>query len=256
MTKKILITNQKGGVGKTTTAFNLAAELAKQNFKVLLVDMDEQANLSCCLCFKYFEDHTICDVLRDKEKVEDCIVRNVKENIDLLPSNLDLENVLKEMMITTVGIPTKRLKKALRSLENKYDYVIVDTHPSCNLLVTNGLYYADLCLIIMEPTQYGENGVVHTMNLINKAEEADDEIEINYRILVSKVGVTTNDRNHVEMLKQSSYGKYVLKTMIPAREKPAKESLDRGLAISDIAPDTNIAQSFKDLAKEVINLWI
>ena len=146
MGRIIAIANQKGGVGKTTTAINLSASLAEKGRKVLAIDMDPQGNLSSGLGLdKNTIEGTIYDMIIGEAEVEEVIHKGTIENLDILPSNVDLSAVEIEM----IDVENKEfiVKNAMQKVRDNYDYVIIDCPPSLSLLTVNAMTTADSVLV-------------------------------------------------------------------------------------------------------------
>lgn len=147
----IAISNQKGGVGKTTTTHNLGVELAANNKRVLEVDADGQSSLTISFGKEPFDfEHSICDILkRDPIGIEECIY-NIKDNLDIIPSNLFLASM--ELELTGRTAREQVLARALKKVEANYDYILIDCPPQLSILTLNALAAADKVLIPCQPT--------------------------------------------------------------------------------------------------------
>lgn len=166
MGKIIAITNQKGGVGKTTTSVNLSACIAKLGKKVLLIDMDPQGNASSGLDIdKDNLDSCIYDVLINDMAVEDVIVPTAIKKLKIAPASIDLAGASVEL----VGLSKREyiLKKALKSIKDEFDYIFIDCPPSLDLLTLNALVAANGVLIPIQSEFYALEGVSQLMNTIN-----------------------------------------------------------------------------------------
>ena len=146
MGRIIAIANQKGGVGKTTTAINLSACLAESGQKVLTVDFDPQGNATSGLGIEKGEiDKTVYDLLVGECDIEECLISNMQENLDLLPSNVDLAGA--EIELLEIENKEALLKTYLSKIQNNYDFIIIDCPPSLNLLTINALTAANTVLV-------------------------------------------------------------------------------------------------------------
>lgn len=146
MGRIIAIANQKGGVGKTTTAINLSACLAESGQKVLTVDFDPQGNATSGLGIEKGEiDKTVYDLLVGECDIEECLISNMQENLDLLPSNVDLAGA--EIELLEIENKESLLKTYLSKIQNNYDFIIIDCPPSLNLLTINALTAANTVLV-------------------------------------------------------------------------------------------------------------
>ena len=161
MGRIIAIANQKGGVGKTTTAINLSACLAEAGQKVLTVDFDPQGNATSGLGFeKGYMDKTVYELLMGECQLEECIIREVQENLDVLPSDVNLAGAEIELL----DEPEKEalLKKELVKIEKDYDFIIIDCPPSLSLLTINALTASDTVLVPIQCEYYAlELSLIH-----------------------------------------------------------------------------------------------
>lgn len=168
MGRTIAVANQKGGVGKSTTAINLSACLAEQGKKVLTIDMDPQGNTTSGLGVDKNEvEDTLYELLVGQSDVEKTIVKDVVENVDLIPSNVNLSGAEIEL----VGIDNKEyiLKEITDKIKNNYDYIIIDCPPSLNMLTINALTAATSVLVPIQCEYYALEGLsqlIHTIDLV------------------------------------------------------------------------------------------
>jgi len=179
MARVIAIANQKGGVGKTTTAINLSACLAEKNKKVLTVDIDPQGNTSSGLGIDKNElQNTIYQMMIGLCTLEDCRIVNQYENLDILPSNVNLAGAEIEL----IGIDHREyiLKKQLDRINKEYDFILIDCPPSLNTLTVNAMTAADTVLVPIQCEFYALEGLtqlIHTINLVKQRLNPSLEIE-------------------------------------------------------------------------------
>ncbi|MDH5682194.1 MAG: AAA family ATPase [Spirochaetota bacterium] len=251
MGKIITIANQKGGVGKTTTAINLSAYLAKQGKRILVVDIDAQGNT--CSGFgidKQNENDSIYEVLMDAHPMEDIITKTSYENLDVVPVNIHLAGAQVEL-IEQENRET-RLKSALIPIKDKYDYIFIDCPPSLDIMTVNGLVAADTVLIPLQCEFFALEGLAQllkTINLLQKGLNPDLKIE---GVLLTMYDNRTNLSNQVVDEAVDYFKEKVYKTVIPRNVKLA-EAPSHGTPISDYDPGCVGAKSYQKLAMELLN---
>ena len=251
MGRIIAIANQKGGVGKTTTAINLSASLAEKGRKVLAIDMDPQGNMSSGLGLdKNSIDGTIYDMIIGEADVEEVIHKNTIENLDILPSNVDLSAVEIEM----IDVENKEfvVKNSIQKIRNNYDYVIIDCPPSLSLLTVNAMTTADSVLVPIQCEYYALEGLsqlIHTVELVKDRLNPVLEIE---GVVFTMYDARTNLSLQVVENVKDNLEQNIYKTIIPRNIRLA-EAPSFGTPINQYDPRSAGAESYMRLAEEVIS---
>ena len=249
-TKVMAIINQKGGVGKSTTAINLSAALGELGKQVLLVDLDPQGNSSSGLGIEKSQVHNcVYDVLLNDVAIEDVIIPDVGEGLDLVPATINLAGA--EVELVSEMARENRLKDAVGSLRGKYDHVFIDCPPSLGLLTVNALFAADKLLIPIQCEFYALEGVTKLLDSMKRVKtRLNPTLDIFGVLLTMYDGRTTLSRQVVEEVR-SYFGKTVFTTLIPRTVK-LSEAPSFGQPITQYDPSGKGAQSYVNLAKEVV----
>lgn len=249
-TKVMAIINQKGGVGKSTTAINLSAALGELGKQVLLVDLDPQGNSSSGLGIEKSQVHNcVYDVLLNDVAIEDVIIPDVGEGLDLVPATINLAGA--EVELVSEMARENRLKDAVGSLRGKYDYVFIDCPPSLGLLTVNALVAADKLLIPIQCEFYALEGVTKLLDSMKRVKtRLNPTLDIFGVLLTMYDGRTTLSRQVVEEVR-SYFGKTVFTTLVPRTVK-LSEAPSFGQPITQYDPSGKGAQSYVNLAKEVV----
>ncbi len=250
MATVIALVNQKGGVGKTTTAVNLAAFLGKKKKKVLLIDIDPQANATSGLGIDKRElEQTVYDVLINDTPISDVIYETNAENVDICPTNINLAGA--EVELVTVISREQILKNAIASVSGNYDYIILDCPPSLGLLTINALTASDRLIIPIQGEYYALEGLSQLMDTINIVKKKlNPELEI-LGVVLTMFNMRTQLSRQVKEETDKYFGGKVFKTVIPRNVRLA-EAPSHGLAICDYDKNSKGARAYESLAKEVI----
>ena len=250
MGRIIAIANQKGGVGKTTTAINLSACLAEKGQKVLAIDMDPQGNMSSGLGLdKDSIDKTIYDMIIGENDVEEVIDHGTIDNLDILPSNVDLSAV--EIELIDVDNKEFIVKDAIQKIRDNYDYIIIDCPPSLSLLTINAMTTADSVLVPIQCEYYALEGLsqlIHTVELVKERLNSILEIE---GVVFTMYDARTNLSLQVVENVKDNLQQNIYKTIIPRNIRLA-EAPSYGTPINQYDPKSAGAESYMRLAEEVI----
>ena len=252
MGKVIAISNQKGGVGKTTTSINLASGLAHVGKKVLLIDFDSQGNATQGLnASQNNSQATIHSVLMEGVPIQQAIVPKMNPRIDIVPANINLAGADLDMDKMEAG-KEELLKKAIAPIRDQYDYIIIDCPPALGLLNTNALTAADSVLIPVQCEYYALEGLTQLLNTILLTQSVFNRNLTIEGVLLTMLDSRTNLGVEVTQEVRKYFKDKVYKTVIPRNVK-LSEAPSAGLSIFDYDSRSEGAKSYARLAKEVVS---
>lgn len=250
MGRTIVIANQKGGVGKTTTSINLSAALAEQGQKVLVIDMDPQGNTTSGLGVEKDEvENTVYELLLGECTIQECMQKEIFENLSILPANINLAGA--EIELISAENKEYLLKNALDEVKDQYDFIIIDCPPSLNMLTINAMTTADSVLVPIQCEYYALEGLsqlMHTIDLVQQ--RLNPELEID-GVVFTMYDVRTNLSNQVVDNVKTNLDAKIYETLIPRNIRLA-EAPSHGLPINLYDSRSAGAESYRSLAKEVM----
>ncbi|MGI6286486.1 AAA family ATPase [Neomoorella humiferrea] len=250
MGRVIAIANQKGGVGKTTTAVNLSAFLAQEGKKVLLIDIDPQGNATSGLGIdRAGIKHCIYDVIINEAPIAATIIPTSVAGLNLVPATIELAGA--EVELVTAIAREKKLRNALQGIKEKYDYIIIDCPPSLGLLTLNALTAAEGVLIPIQCEYYALEGLgqlLNTIKLVTRHLNPDLKIE---GVVLTMFDPRTNLSMQVVDEVKNHFPERVFKSIIP-RNVRLSEAPSYGQPINIYDPRSRGAEAYRELAREVM----
>ena len=250
MERIIAVANQKGGVGKTTTAINLAACLAEKGKRLLVIDMDPQGNTTSGFGVdKDDKENTIYELLIGERPVDECITGTVCDGVDIIPANVNLSGAEIEL----IGIDRKEfiLRDQVKNVKNSYDYIIIDCPPALSMLTINAMTTADTVLVPIQCEYYALEGLsqlMYTINLVRERLNPNLKIE---GVVFTMYDARTNLSLQVVENVKNNLKQNIYKTIIPRNVRLA-EAPSHGLPINMYDSRSAGAESYRMLAQEVI----
>lgn len=249
--KTIALLNQKGGVAKTTTSINLAYGLSKKH-KVILIDLDPQANSTTHFVKLDSFEKSVKDCFSDSKQTKECIIKNVKPNLDLIPSDLSFTNSEMEIRMDITKRQDNRLVLVLKEIEKDYDYCIIDCPPTLSLITANVIIADPVLIIPIKPSLDALSGFLNTYNNI-EATNRGYGTNVNYKILLTMINRNNTDKEFIEELEnQPQIKTNILKTRIRYQASPIEKAKKANSFVID--SKDNIGLDYRDLLNEVSRL--
>ena len=251
MGRIIAVANQKGGVGKSTTAINLSACLAEKGKKVLTIDIDPQGNTTSGFGVEKNDlENTVYELMLSECSIKECILNDVIDGVSIIPSNVNLAAAEIEL----IGVDRKEyiLKREVEWIKDNYDYIIIDCPPSLSMLTINAMTTADTVLVPIQCEYYALEGLsqlIHTINLVKERLNPDLDIE---GVVFTMYDSRTNLSMQVVENVKSNLSQKVFQTLIPRNIRLA-EAPSYGMPINAYDPKSAGAEAYMQLAEEVIS---
>jgi len=249
LSKVIAVVNQKGGVGKTTTAVNISSILAKKGKRVLLIDADPQGNATSGVGVDKNTEKSIYDVIINDTEIEDALVKSPIKNLYVCPSNINLAGA--EVELVPMMSREQKLKEKIENIKEKFHYIIIDCPPSLGLITINAFTSSNSLLIPIQCEYYALEGVGQLMNTVELVKK-----NLNKDLYIEGVVLTMNDArtnlsNQVIAEVKNYFKNNVYKTIIPRNVK-LSEAPSFGMPISVYAPKSKGARCYEKLTNEIL----
>ncbi len=249
MGKVVTIANQKGGVGKTTTAVNLSTCLAKAGKKVLMIDADPQGNATSGLGIEKETQYSVYDVMINDVSIREALKDSSVKNLKVCPSNINLAGA--EVELVSMMSREHRLKEKVDEIKDDFDYIIIDCPPSLGLITLNAFTAANTVLIPIQCEYYALEGLgqlINTINLVKRHLNKEFEVE---GALLTMFDIRTNLSNQVVREVKNYFGDKVYKTVIPRNVK-LSEAPSYGMPITVYDPKSKGAKCYEKFTKEFL----
>ena len=251
MARVISIDNQKGGVGKTTTAVNLSACIAQRGKRVLLIDADPQGNATSGLGIESHTEKSVYNVLVDDMDIAETILPTMIKKLEICPANINLAGA--EIELVSMVSRENRLKEALTKIRDEYDYIFIDCPPSLGLITLNAFTASDSVLVPIQCEYYALEGLGQLINTIKLVQRHLNPELVIEGVILTMFDARTNLSTQVSREVEKYFGDKVFQTIIP-RNIRLSEAPSHGLPITLYDDESKGAETYKKLAKELIKL--
>ena len=251
MARVISIANQKGGVGKTTTAVNLSACIAQRGKRVLLIDADPQGNATSGLGIESHTEKSVYNVLVDDMDIAETILPTMIKKLEICPANINLAGA--EIELVSMVSRENRLKEALTKIRDEYDYIFIDCPPSLGLITLNAFTASDSVLVPIQCEYYALEGLGQLINTIKLVQRHLNPELVIEGVILTMFDARTNLSTQVSREVEKYFGYKVFQTIIP-RNIRLSEAPSHGLPITLYDDESKGAETYKKLAKELIKL--